>query len=54
MDSSDLKIFAILAVIGVALYLGYVHFVEKRGGRLTPSGNTPTVSYTPIGVPSGK
>jgi hypothetical protein len=47
MDSSDLKWFALLAVMGLGLYVA----VLRGDARRAPAGdvaNTPTVSYAPI------
>jgi hypothetical protein len=53
MDSSDLKWFALLAVLGLVLYLVFFRGDSHRAPSFQVS-NSPTVSYTPIGVPSGK
>lgn len=53
MDSSDLKWFALLAVMGLALYVAFLRADSYRAPTLNVS-NSPTVSYTPIGIPSGR
>jgi hypothetical protein len=53
MDSSDLKWFALLAVIGLVLYLAFFRGDSRHAPTFQVS-NSPTVSYTPIGIPGGK
>jgi hypothetical protein len=53
MDSSDLKWFALLAVIGLGLYVAFLRGDARRPPALDVA-NSPTVSYTPIGIPGGK
>jgi hypothetical protein len=53
MDSSDLKWFALLAVIGLGLYVAFLRGDSRRAPALDVA-NSPTVSYTPIGIPGGK
>ena len=53
MDSSDLKWFALLAVLGLGLYVAFLRGDSHKAPAFDVA-NSPTVSYTPIGVPGGK